>query len=109
MLSAPADQMIEGHPYRIDTQVYLSQDWFRAEIEHVFRRSWLNVGRVELLPKTGSWYRKDLPGIGVSLVISRDLDGTVRAVHNGCSHRQQELVWGRNRQFDRRLTCPYHR
>lgn len=108
MLSAPADQTIDGHPYRIDTQAYLSQDWFRAEIEHVFRKSWLNVGRVELLPRAGSWYRKDLPGVGASLIISRDLDGTVRAVHNVCSHRQQELVWDNNGQCDGLLTCPYH-
>ena len=108
MLSAPADQTIDGHPYRIDTQVYLSREWFNAEIEHVFRKTWLNVGRVELLPGPGSWYRKDLPGIGASLIISRDLDGSIRAVHNVCSHRQQELVWEAAGQCDGVLMCPYH-
>jgi phenylpropionate dioxygenase-like ring-hydroxylating dioxygenase large terminal subunit len=108
MLTAPSEQTIDGHPYRIDTQVYLSEDWYRAEIEHVFRRSWLNVARVEQVAAPGSYLKRDLPGLGVSLVISRDLNGRIHAVHNVCSHRHQQLVWDDAGHCEGMLTCPYH-
>lgn len=107
-MNPPLLPSIEGHSFRIDTQVYLSPERFKAEIDHVFRKSWLNVGRIELLPKAGSYIVKELPGIAASVVITRDANGKLHAVHNVCSHRGQQLLWDKSGNCGSTLTCPYH-
>ena len=89
--------------------------FFEAERDAVFRRTWLNVGRVNRLPRTGSYFTKELPsaGKGTSVIIVKTKDGSVKAYHNVCRHRGNKLVWndfpneetsGTCRQF----TCKYH-
>ena len=87
--------------------------FYEAEREAIFKKTWLNVGRVELLPKTGSYFTKELPVAATSLILVRGKDKTIRAFHNVCRHRGNKLVWndypkeevkGTCRQF----TCKYH-
>jgi phenylpropionate dioxygenase-like ring-hydroxylating dioxygenase large terminal subunit len=89
--------------------------FFEAEREAIFKRTWLNVGRVERLPRTGSYFTKELPsaGPGMSVIVVKTKDGSVKAFHNVCRHRGNKLVWndypheetsGTCRQF----TCKYH-
>jgi phenylpropionate dioxygenase-like ring-hydroxylating dioxygenase large terminal subunit len=86
---------------------------YEAERAAIFGRTWLNVGRVERLPRTGSYLTKELAAAGTSLIIVRGRDGQIRAFHNICRHRGNKLVWndypaqetsGTCRQF----TCKYH-
>ena len=60
----------------------ISPAFHELEREAVFKRAWLYVGRVEQLPRDGSYFTKDLPGLRTSLIVSRALDGRVRAFHN---------------------------
>ncbi|WP_327435241.1 aromatic ring-hydroxylating oxygenase subunit alpha [Streptomyces sp. NBC_01236] len=87
--------------------------YYEAEREAIFKRTWLNVGRVELLPKTGSYFTKELAVADTSLILVRGKDQQIRAFHNVCRHRGNKLVWndypgeevkGTCRQF----TCKYH-
>ncbi|WP_067862950.1 aromatic ring-hydroxylating oxygenase subunit alpha [Nocardia shimofusensis] len=87
--------------------------FYEDERQAIFRKSWLNVGRVNKLPKTGSYFTKELACVGTSLIIVKDKAGVVRAFHNICRHRGNKLVWddfpneetaGTCRQF----TCKYH-
>ncbi|WP_194903766.1 aromatic ring-hydroxylating oxygenase subunit alpha [Catenulispora rubra] len=87
--------------------------YYEAEREAVFKRTWLNVGRVERVPRTGSYFTKELPVANTSLIIVRGKDKEIRAFHNVCRHRGNKLVWndfpgaevsGTCRQF----TCKYH-
>jgi phenylpropionate dioxygenase-like ring-hydroxylating dioxygenase large terminal subunit len=96
-------------PVRID----VTPESYELERAAIFRRAWLNVGRVEQLPAAGSYFTKELAVANTSLVVVRANDGTVRAFHNVCRHRGNKLVWsdfpgvetrGRCRQF----TCKYH-
>jgi phenylpropionate dioxygenase-like ring-hydroxylating dioxygenase large terminal subunit len=86
---------------------------YELERDAIFKRTWLNVGRVEQLPKNGSYFTKELDAAKTSVVIVRDSDGEIRAHHNICRHRGNKLVWqdypneetsGTCRQF----TCKYH-
>jgi phenylpropionate dioxygenase-like ring-hydroxylating dioxygenase large terminal subunit len=86
---------------------------YEAERTAIFGRTWLNVGRVERLPRTGSYFTKELAAAGTSVIIVRGRDGEIRAFHNICRHRGNKLVWndyparetaGTCRQF----TCKYH-
>src|SRR6266568_2380402 len=40
----------------------ISPEYYELERDAIFRRTWLNVGRVEQLPKTGSYFTKELDG-----------------------------------------------
>jgi phenylpropionate dioxygenase-like ring-hydroxylating dioxygenase large terminal subunit len=87
--------------------------YYETEREAIFRRSWLNVGRVERVARTGNYFTKELAVLGTSLIIVKGTDGEIRAFHNVCRHRGNKLVWndfpgeetsGTCRQF----TCKYH-
>lgn len=91
----------------------ISPAFFELERDAIFRRTWLNVGRVEQLPRKGSYFTKELDAARTSVVVVRDTEGEVRAFHNICRHRGNKLVWndypreetsGTCRQF----TCKYH-
>ena len=38
----------------------ISPEFFEVEREAIFKRAWLNVGRVEQLPRNGSYFTKEL-------------------------------------------------
>ena len=68
---------------------------------------------MEQLPRTGSYFTRELDAAGTSVIIVRGKDGEARAFHNICRHRGNKLVWtdfpkeetsGMCRQF----TCKYH-
>ena len=97
----------------VDYEDSISPEFYELERKAIFNRTWLNVGRVEQVPRTGRYFTKELQCAGTSVVIVRDKDGGVRGFHNICRHRGNKLVWndfpneetsGTCRQF----TCKYH-
>jgi phenylpropionate dioxygenase-like ring-hydroxylating dioxygenase large terminal subunit len=91
----------------------ISPEHYELEREAIFKKTWLNVGRVEEIPKPGNYFTKELHVADTSLVVVRGMDGEVRAFYNVCRHRGNKLVWndfpneevkGTCRQF----TCKYH-
>jgi len=80
----------------------VSPEFFELEREAIFKRAWLNVGRVEQLPRNGSYFTKELAVARTSVVVVRGADGQVRAFHNICRHRGNKLVWN---DFPREETC----
>ena len=91
----------------------ISSEHYEREREAIFARTWLNVGRMEQLPRTGSYFTRELDAARSSVIVVRSADGRVRAFHNICRHRGNKLMWqdypteetsGTCRQF----TCKYH-
>ena len=91
----------------------ISPEFYELEREAIFKRAWLNVGRVEQLPRKGSFFTKDVSIAQASVIIVRGLDDEVRAFHNVCRHRGNKILWdhspnetasGTCRQF----MCKYH-
>ena len=91
----------------------ISPEHYELEREAIFRRTWLNVGRVEQLPRVGSYYTKELDVLRTSILVVRDRTNEVHVFHNMCRHRGNKLVWqehpgdevsGACRQF----VCKYH-
>ena len=56
-----------------------------AEIEQLFRRGWMCVGREDHVQEPGSYLLHER--FGDNLMIVRGRDGTLRAFHNMCRHR----------------------
>ncbi|MDT3439383.1 MULTISPECIES: aromatic ring-hydroxylating dioxygenase subunit alpha [unclassified Pseudofrankia] len=91
----------------------ISPEYFEREKEAIFKRAWLNVGRVEQLPRVGSYFTKDIKAAHASIVVARDKAGEVRAFHNMCRHRGNKLVWTEDPKNEsqgvcRQFTCKYH-
>ena len=91
----------------------ISPEFYELEREAIFKRSWLNVGRVEQLPRKGSYFTKELAVANTSVIVVRGMDGEVRAFHNICRHRGNKLVWTdfparRRAATCRQFVCKYH-
>ena len=91
----------------------ISPEFFELERDAIFRRAWLNVGRIDDLPRKGTWFTKELVAARTSLLVVRDMDDQVRAFHNVCRHRGNKLVWIRSPREDaagvgRQFVCKYH-
>lgn len=87
--------------------------FYEDEKEAVFRRSWLNIGHVDQLPRNGTYFTKELAFLGVSVLVVRTIDGEVRAFHNVCSHRGNKLMWDEDPSKEsqgncRQISCKYH-
>jgi len=91
----------------------IAPEHYELERKAIFGRTWLNVGRIEQLLRTGSYFTREIAAAGTSVVVIKATDGEVHAFHNICRHRGNKLVWsnypgeetsGTCRQF----TCKYH-
>jgi len=83
---------------------YTSEDYARAEREKMWPHVWQFVAREEDLPEAGDYVVYE--NAGRSYLISRQEDGSVRAMHNVCLHRGRKL-----RTEDGttdRFVCPFH-
>ncbi|MFD0691672.1 aromatic ring-hydroxylating oxygenase subunit alpha [Actinomadura fibrosa] len=91
----------------------ITPEFYEREKEAIFKRAWLNVGRVEQLPRKGSHFTRTIDAANASIIVLRDREGEVRAFHNICRHRGNKLVWTDDPKQDtagfcRQFTCKYH-
>jgi glycine betaine catabolism A len=98
---------------RVSFEDAVSPRFYELERDAIFRQAWLNVGRIEDLPRDGSWFTKDLVAARTSVLVVRDMDGEVRAFHNVCRHRGNKLVWAGTPTEEtcgvaRQFACKYH-
>lgn len=86
----------------------ISEEYFALERERIFRKTWINVGRVEDIPNEGDFFVRELAVCNVSLLIIRGSDGVVRGFHNVCSHRSKKLVLDERGSCPGNLRCHFH-
>jgi nitrite reductase/ring-hydroxylating ferredoxin subunit len=84
--------------------VYVSEDFARAEQEHIFAKEWLCAGRADALANPGDYMTMEISGEPV--IILRDREGQLRGLSNVCRHRMSTLLEGRGNT--RSIVCPYH-
>ena len=85
--------------------MYTSRDIFEEEIDKIFMRDWLCVGRVEQFPAAGDY--KAMRIAGEPLIVCRNGSGALNAFSNVCRHRGVEVApvgTGNLEEF----SCPYH-
>lgn len=103
------EELEEPITYSVDA--YISQDYARAERDKLWRKVWLQAGRVEDIPKSGNYITYDI--LNDSVLIVRTGDGSIKAYHNVCPHRGRKLVdtpeGERNARGQRvQFVCGYH-
>ncbi len=84
----------------------ISPEFYERERAAIFERAWLNVGRVEQLPRVGSYFTKDVHAAHAAIVVVRAAGGAVRAFHNICRHRGNKLAWNDDPKQDTQGVCP---
>jgi choline monooxygenase len=83
---------------------YYSPEWHDREVETMFRKDWLCIGRTEQVPRPGDFYSIEI--IGQPLIVARDDASNVRVHSAVCRHRGAVITQsaGNCRGF----VCPYH-
>ncbi|CAL4869067.1 Carnitine monooxygenase oxygenase subunit [Asticcacaulis sp. MM231] len=88
-----------GH---IPADHYWREDVLAAEIEHVFKPSWLCVGFVRDLQNDKDFITAQ---IGPHSIVVQNFGGELKAFRNVCSHRFSKIQCGKGNRI---LQCPYH-
>lgn len=84
---------------------YTSPEWYQREIERIFMKEWLLVGRADQIPNVGDYF---VVGVaGEPIVVVRDRQHRVRALSASCRHRGTPVVSGEGNC--KVFRCPYHR
>jgi len=110
-LNAESEREVLSAPVTIPVEAYISQDYARAERDKLWRKVWLQAGRLEEIPKVGNFLTFEI--FDDSVVIVRTAPDQIRAYHNVCSHRGRRLVdvpkGARNAQGWRsQFVCGFH-
>ena len=86
---------------------YYDPAQYARELEAVWYRDWVCVGRLDDLRESGDFIVETVGG--ESLILTRDREGRPRAYHNACRHRGSRLCnTPRGRFANGRIVCPYH-
>jgi choline monooxygenase len=84
--------------------IYYSDAVYKLEKEHIFKKDWLCVGRVEEVEKPGDYMTLRI--VGEPVLITRNQAGEVKAFANVCLHRGVEIASGSGNVDN--FSCPYH-
>ena len=95
----------EAPGFAMNSYFYRSNAVFKRELDRLIFRSWMYAAHVSEIPESGNYV---LLEVGEdSIIIARDQDGKVQALHNICRHRGSRVC---EHQSGKRKTfvCPYH-
>ncbi|QPF87288.1 Rieske 2Fe-2S domain-containing protein [Bradyrhizobium genosp. L] len=90
----------------VHRDVYVSEDVFRLEMEHLFPNSWVYVGHDSQVPNPGDYYGTTIGTQPVLLV--RHSDGKVHVLHNRCPHKGTRITSETCGNTGKFFRCPYH-
>jgi phenylpropionate dioxygenase-like ring-hydroxylating dioxygenase large terminal subunit len=83
---------------------YVDRDFARLELDELFTKTWQVACREEDLVGPGAFHEYTIGDQSI-LVIRQD-DGSLRAMHNACRHRGMKLIGGAGRVEE--LRCRFH-
>lgn len=85
---------------------YESEEFFKLEVENLFKPNWLLAGHVSDLTKTGDFVTFD--AFNERVVIVRNKTGVIHAFHNVCRHRAGRVVKESQGNCPGAMVCPFH-
>jgi PAH dioxygenase large subunit len=86
-------------------RMFNDPDVFALERERVFGRTWVYLGHESELPNRGDYVIRYI--VDDEFILTKDKDGSIRALQNGCRHRGMQLCRS-DRGNAAAFTCPYH-
>jgi len=91
--------------FALPPEAYTDPDLHALEVERIFRREWLLIGRAGDIPNPGDWFTFQV--LDEPMLIVRGTDGKVRALSNICRHRYMPVAL-EEKGNDKRFVCAYH-
>ena len=91
----------------VPTDMYWQPEFYDREMDAIYKRAWLNVGRVEQVKTPGDFFVKDIKTFNMFVIVARAKDEKIRAFYNVCQHRGNHVELkscGKNNGF----VCPFH-
>jgi phenylpropionate dioxygenase-like ring-hydroxylating dioxygenase large terminal subunit len=101
----PRDVMPEG-ALTLPAVYYVDAEFFKRELDALFRRMWICAGRTEQVERPGQFFVRDV--LGESIIITRGPSQRVNAFYNVCRHRGTRLCTDAAGAFAGSIQCPYH-
>ncbi|WP_051580047.1 aromatic ring-hydroxylating oxygenase subunit alpha [Pseudonocardia acaciae] len=83
---------------------YRSRQAYEAEVEHIFLKEWVCVGRVDHIPNPGDYLTETI--VGQPVLVVRTHEGRIRAHLNVCRHRGCKIM--ESAGTAKSIKCPYH-
>ena len=98
-------------PVTYPVEAYISEEYAKAERDKLWRKVWLQAGRVEEIPEVGDYITYEI--LDDSVIMVRNESGSISVFHNVCPHRGRRLVdvpaGQRNARGKRKsFFCGYH-
>jgi len=90
----------------VHRDVYVSEEVFQLEMEHMFPNSWVYVGHDSQVPNAGDYFGTTVGTQPVLLV--RHTDGKVHVLHNRCPHKGTRITSETCGNTGKFFRCPYH-
>lgn len=83
---------------------YTSREWHRLEVERLWKRVWQFACREEHIPEPGDHIVYEIAGL--SFIVIRTEDGSIKAFPNACLHRGRQLKDHEGHCSE--IRCPFH-
>lgn len=83
---------------------YTSEALLALELEEIFAKEWICLGRVEEIPQSGDYFATRIGND--PLIVLRSGEEQIRVLANVCRHKSSQLVRGSGNV--KRIVCPYH-
>lgn len=91
--------------YRCDRSIFIDQDLFDLEMEHIFEGNWIYLAHESQIPNKNDYFTTWMGR--QPIVIARNRDEQLNAFVNACSHRGAMLC-RHKRGSKATYTCPFH-
>ena len=90
----------------VHRDVYIDQEVFELEMEHLFANTWNYVGHDRQIAKPGDYFTTTIGAQPVIMV--RHTDQTVHVLYNRCPHKGTKIAIDGCGNAGKFFRCPYH-
>ena len=104
-MAIEAKKLVDVERGLLDRSIFVNEEVYQQELEHIFGRSWLFLGHESLIPNPNDFY---LTYMGEDpVILTRDAQGVLHAFLNMCMHRGNRIVRADDGNA-KNFMCTYH-
>jgi len=92
--------------HTLPSWIYNDQHFFELEQQHLFKTNWIIACHISEIPHPGDFVTFNF--MRERALVTRQADGTIKAMHNTCRHRAHQVVTAPSGNCKRVHVCPYH-
>ncbi len=93
-------------PAEVHRDVYVDDEVFQLEMEHLFANTWVYVGHDSQVPNPGDYFGTTIGSQPILMV--RHTDQTVKVLFNRCPHKGTRITTETCGNTGKFFRCPYH-